>query len=117
LNLNYTKVLKNIMYVAPVEYNLVNIYGQGGYVPGPSVQETPLLQGGVGYGFAIGGGIGLPLASQFGVEIGGMLNYNNVNQNSKDAPEYANRYTDFKPSYGIYARFLFGNILPKQEED
>jgi hypothetical protein len=108
LNLNYTSVSKNIIYFAPSEYSLVNIYDQNGYVPNTQLQENPVFQGGVGYGLALGGGIGVPLVDQFGIEAGGMLNYNNVNLTD---------YPDFKISYGFYVRFLFGNILPRPEPD
>ncbi|MEI6901082.1 MAG: hypothetical protein WCL00_14495 [Bacteroidota bacterium] len=108
LNLNYTKVLKHVMVVNGTEYNLVNIYGPGGFQAGYSQQEFPVLQGGVGYGFVLGGGVGLPLISQLGIEPGFYTNFNNVNLTN---------YPDFKFSYGIYVRFLFGNILPKPEED
>ena len=108
LNLNYTKVIKHVMVVNNVEYSLVNIYGPGGFQAGYSQQEFPVLQGGVGYGFVLGGGVGLPLISQLGIEPGLYANFNNVN---------LPKYTDFKFSFGIYVRFLFGNILPKPEED
>jgi hypothetical protein len=107
LNLNYTRVMKSAFYVEGSEYNMVNIYNSS-YVPGAYQQEYQVIQGGVGYGFALGGGMGFPLITQLGIEPGGFINFNNVN-----LPGYA----DFKLSYGFNVRFLFGNILPREDED
>ena len=107
LNLNYTRVLKSIIYVNQ-EYSLINIYGSEFYVPGSNLQENLVFQGGLGYGLNLGGGIGVPLADMFGIEPGGYINYNNVRLEG---------YPDFKLSFGFYVRILFGNIRPHVEDD
>jgi hypothetical protein len=107
LNLNYTRVMKSAFYVEGNEYNMVNIYNSS-YMPGAYQQEYQVIQGGVGYGFALGGGMGFPLITQLGIEPGGFINFNNVNLPG---------YPDFKLSFGFNVRFLFGNILPREDED
>jgi hypothetical protein len=108
LNLNYVRVRQSSIYVADKEYSLINIYGSQVYVPGLSLQEYTINQGGIGYGFMVAGGIGIPLTDMFGIEPGGFINYNNVNLVG---------YNQFKPSFGIYLRLLFGNILPRPDPD
>ena len=107
MNLNYTRVTKNSIYIEGAEYSIVNIYASP-YIPGVQMVENVVIQGGVGYGFALGGGMGFPLIDQLGIEPGGFINYNNVALLG---------YPDFKISYGFYVRFLFGNILPRPEAD
>ena len=108
MNFNFTRVMKSAVFFNGQEYNMVNIYGSNNYVPNTSLQENPVTQGGVGYGFALGGGAGFPLVTQLGIEPGGFINYNKVALPG---------YPDFKLSYGFYVRFLFGNILPKPEPE
>lgn len=105
--MNYTRVQKLSIYVDR-EYSLINVYGGQVYVPNTSMQEDQVILGGVGYGGLLGGGIGVPLVDFLGVEPGGFITYNNVN---------LNKYPDFKLSYGFYLRFLFGNILPRPDEN
>jgi hypothetical protein len=108
LNLNYTRVMKSAFYVEGQEFNMIDIYNGVPYQPNTNQQEFQVIQGGVGYGFALGGGMGFPIITQIGIEPGGFINYNNVNLPG---------YTDFKLSYGFYVRFLFGNILPREDAD
>jgi hypothetical protein len=107
LNMNYTRVLKSIIYVDQ-EYSLINIYSENGYVPNTNLQTYEVFQGGIGYGLNLGGGVGVPLADMFGIEPGGFINYNNVRLEG---------YPDFKLSFGFYVRILFGNIRPHMEDD
>jgi hypothetical protein len=108
LNLNYASVLKSSIYVVDKEYSLVNIYGSQIFVPGLSLQEYTVNQGGIGYGFMVAGGAGIPLTDMFGIEPGVFVNYNNVALEG---------YNQFKPSFGIYLRLLFGNILPRPDPE
>jgi hypothetical protein len=108
LNMNYTRVLESSIYVAEKEYSLVPIYGPGGYHYGTNQQEYYIIQGGVGYGFMLAGGAGIPLTDVFGIEPGVFFNYNNVKLEG---------YDQFKPSFGINLRLLFGNILPRPDPE
>jgi hypothetical protein len=108
LNLNYTRVMKSAFYVEGQEFSMIDIYNGAPYQPNSNQQEFQVIQGGVGYGFALGGGMGFPLITQLGIEPGGFVNFNNVNLPG---------YPDFKLSYGFYVRFLFGNILPREDAD
>lgn len=108
LNMNYTRVMKSIIYVVNQEYSLINIYGLQGYLQGTNQQENQVIEGGFGYGLALGGGAGIPLVDKFGIEPGGFINYNNVALTG---------YNQFKLSFGFYLRILFGNIKPTLDDD
>jgi hypothetical protein len=108
LNMNYTRVQKSIIYIVDREYSLINIYGNQGYVPNTSLQENQPIEGGFGYGLNLGGGAGIPLIDIFGIEPGGFINYNNVALQG---------YPDFKLSFGLYVRLLFGNIRPNPDDE
>lgn len=107
LNLNYTRVAKSSIYVEEKEYSMVNIYGSQGYNPN-SQQVYPVIQGGIGYGAVLGGGVGIPLVEYLGIEPGGFVNYHNV---------HLEGYPKFRVSFGFYLRILLGNILPVSEEE
>jgi hypothetical protein len=108
INMNYTHVTKSIIYVVNQEYSIINIYGTQGYQQGVNQQENPVIQGGIGYGLTLGGGVGIPLVDKFGIEPGGFINYNKVALQG---------YPDFKISFGFYLRILFGNIKPNLDDD
>ena len=108
VNLNYTGVNQSSIFVAGKEYSLINIYGSQNYVPGLQLQEYTVTQGGVGYGMMLAGGIGIPLVDMFGIEPGAFFNYNNVRLEG---------YNNFKPSFGIYLRILFGNVVPRPDPE
>ncbi|MCX6251114.1 MAG: hypothetical protein NTX61_10225 [Bacteroidetes bacterium] len=108
LNMNYVRVTKSSIYVEDKEYNMINLYGSQNYIPNTSMQQNQQYQGGFGYGGALHGGIGIPLAGILGIEPGGFINYHNVNLTG---------YPDYKLSFGFYLRFLFGNILPRPDPD
>jgi hypothetical protein len=106
--MNYTQVLKSIIYVVDQEYSLINIYGPQGYLQGTNQQENQVREGGFGYGLYLGGGAGIPLVDKFGIEPGGFINYNNVPLTG---------YTQFKLSFGFYLRLLFGNIRSHLDDE
>jgi hypothetical protein len=108
LNMNYTRVMKSIIYVVDQEYSLINTNIQGGYIPGANQQENQPIEGGFGYGLYLGGGAGIPLVDIFGIEPGGFINYNTVPLTG---------YNQFKVSFGFYLRLLFGNIKPNLDSD
>jgi hypothetical protein len=107
LNMNYVRVMKSVIVVGQ-EYSLINIYDENGYVPNVNLQTNQPIQGGIGFGLNLGGGVGVPLADKFGIEPGGYIEYNRTP---------LERYPDYKVSFGFYVRILFGNIRPHIEDD
>ena len=62
-------------------------------------QEYNVNQDGLGYGFFLGGGAGLPLTDQFTLEPGVSIQY---------YPTNLTGYPDYKPNFSIYLRILLG---------
>ena len=107
LNVNYTGVMKSYINIYDKEYSLINVYGNQNYVPNSNLKEYQTNQGGFGYGLHAGGGIGFTFTDQIGLELGGYLNYITVNLEG---------YREFKPSFGIYLRFMLSNLINREEE-
>jgi hypothetical protein len=108
VNMNYVRVQKSIIYVVSQEYSLINVYGSQSYIPGSNIQENQVIQGGIGFGLNLGGGLGVPLTDKFGLEPGGFIEYNRTSLAG---------YPDYKVSFGFYVRILFGNIKPHLDDD
>ncbi|MDP4282231.1 MAG: hypothetical protein Q8867_08795 [Bacteroidota bacterium] len=102
LNVNYVRVLKNFINFNEKEYSIINIYGNQYYVPNTNLQEYQNIEGGLGYGLYAGGGTGFTFTPQLGLELGGYVDYISVDLEG---------YKQFKPSAGIYIRFLLSNII------
>jgi hypothetical protein len=107
LNVNYAGVMKSYINIYDKEYSLINVYGNQNYIPNSNLQENQTNQGGFGYGLYAGGGIGFTFTDQIGLELGGYLNYITVNLEG---------YREFKPSFGIYLRFMLSNLINREEE-
>ena len=97
LTMCFTMVLKSVLVVEGTEYNLVNIYGNNGYVPNSNSQSFNINQNKFGFGGYLGVGAGIPLTEMLAVEPGFFTHYYAVNLQG---------YPDFKPSFGLYLRIL-----------
>jgi hypothetical protein len=98
----YNRVLTNAITIVNTEYSLINIYGNQFYIPNTNVQEVQNLQGGFGWGLYTGAGAGFPLTEVFAIEAGGFMHYTTV---------HLEGYQELRPSFGIYLRILFHNIV------
>ncbi len=95
----YTHILKSALVVEGTEYNLMNIYGNNGYVPNSNSQSFSVNQYGIGFGGLLGAGFSLPLTDKFGLEPGASMQF---------YPANLKGYTAFKPSFSVYLRILLG---------
>jgi hypothetical protein len=101
----YTQVIKSFFEVGGVEYSMINIYGDIGYVPGASSQTFNVYQNAFGFGGYLGIGAGIPLTQAFGLEPGFFMHF---------YPTNLTGYKDFKPSFGINLRLMIN--FNQQEE-
>jgi len=97
----FTMVLKSVLIVEGTEYNLVNVYGNNGYVPNSNSQSFNINQNKFGFGGYLGAGAGIPLTEMLGIEPGFFAHYYPVNLQG---------YPDFKPSFGLYLRLLLSFV-------
>jgi len=107
LNVNYCQVMKNYINFYDKEYSIINIYGNQNYIPNTNLQENQTYQNGFGYGLYAGGGMGFIFSRQIGLELGGYLHYITVSLEG---------YNQFRPSGGIYLRFVLNNLISREEE-
>jgi len=98
LTMNSTKVLENRIQIGRQEYNLVNNYSSGGYVPNSNGNTSEIYQGGIGFGIFLNGGLKFILNEQVSVDPGLSLYYKNLNLEG---------YSDFKPDLYAYVRLIF----------
>ncbi len=99
LHMNSTKVLESRIKIGRQEYNLVNNYSSGGYVPGGSNYGYEVYQGGIGFGVFLNGGVKFILSESVSIDPGVSLYYKNLNLEG---------YTDFSPDLYVYVRIIFG---------
>jgi hypothetical protein len=98
VNVNSTQVKKCSFYVKDVEYNMVNVYLSGGYVPGGNTQSYSVYQGGIGVGGFAGAGTALTFGNSIVVETGLTAHWLMVKLEN---------YQTMNPGIGAYIRFMF----------
>lgn len=98
LNVNSTKVKKCSFYVEEIEYSMINLYGDNGYVPNSNMQTYSVYQGGIGVGMFAGGGASLTFGDGIVVEPGITAHWLMVK---------LDHYKDMNPGIGAYVRFMF----------
>jgi hypothetical protein len=102
INVNNTKVLKNVLFIENKEYSMINIYGNKNYVPNSSMQTFSVYEGGIGFGLVAGGGASITFENGMVLEPGITANWTKVNLEG---------YKRFTPGVGIYIRFILNSLL------
>ncbi|MCF8365275.1 MAG: hypothetical protein K9H16_05810 [Bacteroidales bacterium] len=98
LHMNSTKVLESRIQIGRREYNLVNNYSSGGYVPNSNGTTYEIYQGGIGFGIFLNGGLKFILNEQVSIDPGFSVYYKNLKLEG---------YSDFKPDIYAYVRLIF----------
>lgn len=98
LNVNSTQVKKSSFYIDEVEYSMINVYAEGGYVPNGNTQSYKVYQGGIGVGGFAGAGASLTFGSGIVIEPGITAHWLMVNLEG---------YQNMNPGIGANIRFLF----------
>jgi hypothetical protein len=97
INVNSTEVKKCSFYVEEVEYSMINIYEDGGYVPNGNTQTYTVYQGGIGVGMFAGAGAALNFSGVV-IEPGITFHWLKVKLDG---------YQNMNPGIGANIRFLF----------
>jgi hypothetical protein len=98
LNVNSTQVKKSSFYVEEVEYSMINVYLDGGYVPNSNSQTYNVYQGGIGVGMFAGGGTAFTFANSIVIETGFTAHWLMVKLED---------YQNMNPGIGAYIRFMY----------
>jgi hypothetical protein len=97
-HLSSLKVTESRIQIGNREYNIVNRYGAGGYVPNSNTFAYEIYQGGIGFGMFLNGGLKFILNETVSIDPGFSLYWKNVNLEG---------YKDFSPDYYGYVRIMF----------
>lgn len=97
VNLNSTHVKKSAISIFDREYNLIDVYGSGGYVPGSGNTEYTVEQGGLGFGLYTSAGLRYSMTKDFSMELAGIFCYSKINLDG---------YPDFSMNYGALLRLI-----------
>jgi hypothetical protein len=98
-HLSSLKVIESRIQIGKREYNIVNRYGAGGYVPNSNTNEYEIYQGGIGFGMFLTGGLKFILNETISIDPGFSMYWKTVNLEG---------YKDFSPDYYGYVRIIFG---------
>ena len=98
LNVNSTQVKKSSFYVEEVEYSMINVYQNGGYVPNGNSQTYSVYQGGIGVGGFGGAGAAITFGGGIVIETGITAHWLMVKLED---------YQNMNPGIGANIRFLF----------
>lgn len=98
VNVNSTQVKKSSFYVEEVEYSMINVYADGGYVPNGNTQSYSVYQGGIGVGGFGGAGVALTFGNSVVIESGFTAHWLMVQLDG---------YKNMNPGIGAYLRFMY----------
>lgn len=98
LNVNSTQVKKCSFYVEEVEYSMINVYQDGGYVPNSNTQTYNVYQGGISVGGFAGAGTALTFGGSVVIETGITAHWLMVKLED---------YQNMNPGIGAYIRFMY----------
>ncbi len=77
-NLNSVHVRASRIQIFDLVFNLRDVYGGTGYVPGQTLSEYPIRQGGVGYGLFSATGMRYCFSADFSAELCGQVYYSTI---------------------------------------
>lgn len=97
-NINNTRVKENKISIEYLEYSLINIYANQGYVPNVPLQEYNIKEGGLGIGAFLSPGVEFRFNENVAVDILGSVYWSRIN---------LMHYNVFRPSYNVMLRFVF----------
>jgi hypothetical protein len=97
LNFTNVRVVSNEIQIGPTVYNLINEWGNQGYIPGSTTQTYQVIQGGVGLGLFATGGVRFKFNEVISVDPGFTLYLHHINLGTWDA---------LRPSYNFNVRLI-----------
>jgi hypothetical protein len=102
LNINNTRVRDNGIIIESLEYSIVNVYGNQGYIPNTQQQEYKIKEGGLGIGLFLSPGVEFKFNDNVAVDVLGTVYWSKIN---------LMHYASFKPSYNFMLRFVFATSV------
>lgn len=102
LNVNSIDVNEHKIGIENQEFSIVNRYLNNSYVPGAQINEYDVKQGGLGYGFLVGGGLKLYNPGGISIEPGANIYFKQISLEN---------YKAFRPAFVVFVRFSLGDYF------
>jgi hypothetical protein len=106
-NLNSVRVKENKIRIETLEYSLVDIYLDGGYVPGLPQNEYYVQQGGIGWGISAALGLKMAFSDYVSIDPGFRFYYQSV---------ALDHYEKLSFSYSFFVRLSLSDFFGSYEE-
>jgi hypothetical protein len=102
LNINNTRVKDNGIIIESLQYSIVNVYGNQGFVPNTQQQEYKIKEGGLGIGLFLSPGVEFKFNDNVAVDVLGTVYWSKIN---------LMHYAAFRPQYNFMLRFVFATSV------
>ncbi len=101
-NLNNTRVKENGISIESLQYSIINVYGNQGFVPNTQQQEYAIKEGGLGLGLFISPGVEFKFNDNVALDVLGSVYYSKIN---------LMHYSTFGLHYNVMIRFVFSTSV------
>jgi hypothetical protein len=102
LNINNTRVKENSISIESLQYSIINIYGNQGFIPNTPQQEYNIKEGGLGVGLFLSPGVEFKFNDNVAVDLLGSIYYSKIN---------LMHYSTFGLHYNVMIRFVFSTSV------
>ena len=108
LNINSVSVKENKIRIEHLEYSLVNVYLNGGYVPGAAQNTYNIQQGGIGWGVSAAIGLKMIFNESVSIDPGFRVYYQKIKLEG---------YEEFKPAFSLFVRLSLSGFFVGGDEE
>ena len=108
ININSAYVREHKIQIENLTYSLVDVYLNGGYVPGMPQNVYNVQQGGIGWGVSAAAGLKLIFNESVSIDPGFRFYYQKVK---------LERYEQFKPSFALFVRLSLSGFFAGGDEE
>jgi len=108
LNINSSLVKEHKIQIENLTYSLVNVYLNGGYIPGSGQNTYKVQQGGIGWGVSAAAGVKLVFNESVSIDPGFRVYYQKVKLEG---------YEQFKPSFALFIRLSLSDFFAGGEDN
>ena len=108
ININSSFAREHKIQIENLTYSLVDVYLNGGYVPGQAQNAYHVQQGGIGWGVSAAVGLKLIFNESVSIDPGFRVYYQKVK---------LERYEEFKPAFSLFVRLSLSGFFAGGDEE